>query len=233
MRSLRGPFSLPEPGRGSILIVALWTLLLLAALVVAIVGRASSALDLARRVGERTSARYLARAGQEQACAILLGDTNGWDALGEAWSRNEPSFRDVAMDSGSFSLSWVDEREGGSVTNYGLADEERRINLNEARREVLRSLFVRAAGLDDDDADDQPESAGAETDYYQGLHPGYSCHNGNLETIEELLLIKGVAPAIFQRVADYVTVYGGGKVNLNTAGSAVLLSRRLAEWHDG
>jgi len=59
------------------------------------------------------------------------------------------------------------------------------------------------------------ESLGAESGYYGGLDTPYRCKNKPFESIGEMLLIKGVTPEIFDRLRDYVTVYGDGKVNIN------------------
>src|SRR5207247_1078297 len=50
--------------------------------------------------------------------------------------------------------------------------------------------------LDWMDPDDEPRSNGAENDYYQTLPNPYRAKNGPLDTIEELLLVKGVTPQL-------------------------------------
>src|SRR5262249_57796060 len=50
--------------------------------------------------------------------------------------------------------------------------------------------------LDWIDADSTPRSTGAEDDYYMGLNPPYHCKNGPLDSLEELLLVKGVTPQL-------------------------------------
>jgi general secretion pathway protein K len=68
------------------------------------------------------------------------------------------------------------------------------------------------------------DSRGAESGYYQKLKPPYACRNGLLETTEELLLVKGITPEVFDRISDYVTVFGDGKININYAPALVLQS---------
>src|SRR5262249_10422864 len=46
------------------------------------------------------------------------------------------------------------------------------------------------------DPDDSPRTSGAENDYYQSLSQPYSCKNGPLDSLEELLLVKGVTPQL-------------------------------------
>ncbi|MBN2457201.1 MAG: general secretion pathway protein GspK [Sedimentisphaerales bacterium] len=65
---------------------------------------------------------------------------------------------------------------------------------------------------------------GAESSYYSSLKPPYTCKNASLETIEELLLVKGVKQDIFDLIYDYVTVKGDGKVNINSASKLVIQS---------
>jgi len=51
--------------------------------------------------------------------------------------------------------------------------------------------------LDWRDPDDLYRMNGAEPDYYQSLKEPYRCKNGNLDSIEELLLVRGVTPELF------------------------------------
>ncbi|WP_254510038.1 type II secretion system minor pseudopilin [Anatilimnocola floriformis] len=94
---------------------------------------------------------------------------------------------------------------------YGLEDESTRLNLNtllvlEAQQEgaavqLLMSLprmteEVANAILDWLDPDDEPRPLGAEVDYYSGLTPPYRPKNGPLDSVEELLLVRGITPEL-------------------------------------
>jgi general secretion pathway protein K len=68
------------------------------------------------------------------------------------------------------------------------------------------------------------QNTGAESDYYLGREPPYLCANRPLETPEELLLVKGFTAQVYRRLAPYVTVYGDGRVNINTAPKQVIES---------
>lgn len=90
------------------------------------------------------------------------------------------------------------------------------------------------------DEDDTPRPDGAETDdYYANLDPPYRARNGPLDTIGEMALIKGFSTDILQGgtlstgmfesdavvmsgIADMLTTYGDGKVNINAASARVL-----------
>ncbi len=74
------------------------------------------------------------------------------------------------------------------------------------------------------DEDDRESGQGAESSYYQSLDRPYSCRNGPIQYIEELLLVKGITPELFYGKAEegglinFLTVYGDdGKININTA----------------
>ena len=56
------------------------------------------------------------------------------------------------------------------------------------------TVNIADAILDWIDEDDVVREYGAEASYYSGLDPPYSPKNGPLETIEELLLVRGVTP---------------------------------------
>jgi general secretion pathway protein K len=69
------------------------------------------------------------------------------------------------------------------LTNLGVEGEARDI--------IVDSI------LDWRDADDFYRIHGAENDYYQSLKEPYRCKNGNFDSIEELLLVRGITPALF------------------------------------
>jgi hypothetical protein len=58
------------------------------------------------------------------------------------------------------------------------------------------SVEIADAILDWLDEDDEPREFGAEADYYSSLVPPYAPKNGPLETVEELLLVRGVTPLL-------------------------------------
>jgi general secretion pathway protein K len=68
------------------------------------------------------------------------------------------------------------------------------------------------------------ENLGAESAYYDRLEPSYRCKNAPLDMTEELLLVKGVTPQVYDCIRDYITVYGEGKININCASKRVIKS---------
>jgi type II secretory pathway component PulK len=111
-------------------------------------------------------------------------------------------------------IDLLNRRQGGhSRIGYGLAPAI--IDWTDADDKVTCLSFVKY------------ENSGAESDYYARLETPYNCRNAPLGTTAELLLIKAMTPEIFERIADYVTVYGDGKVNINGAPKLVIESLSL------
>ncbi|EAQ78869.1 type II secretion system protein GspK [Blastopirellula marina] len=89
---------------------------------------------------------------------------------------------------------------GASATITGLASDEA-LTSGSTGRQLLMGLpgmteDIADAILDYIDEDDEPREFGAEVDYYSGLDPPYAPKNGPLETVEELLLVRGVTPQL-------------------------------------
>ena len=227
---------------GSVLILALWALFFLAALAIAVGAHVSGCLNVAGRVQAETTAYYLARAGVESAVAVLNSDSNEWDASTETWADGKSLFKDQAMGGGRYSLIYAATSASGEVvTNYGLTDEEQRVNINKASVELLRAVVATAGGADPDtasrvaacivdwrDKDNNLLTGGAENDYYHSLSPAYSSHNDELGSVAELMLVKGMDRDLFGKLEPYLTVYGSGLINANTAGRVVLTSLALS-----
>jgi general secretion pathway protein K len=222
--------------KGSILILALWTLFFLSALAVAVGAYVDSGLRLAGWFKKQTIACYAARAGADRALMEVIADTNGWDGLTESWACNDEAFKNAKLGDGVFSITHtVKMPDSSTITNYGLIDEESRINVSKASAGLLASLMAVVGGADSASASqiaaaiigwreksDNVLTAGADNNYYGKLAEPIKCHNGAFQEIHELLLVKGVSSALFAKIEPYVTIYGTGKVNVNTAGAVVL-----------
>ena len=99
---------------------------------------------------------------------------------------------------------------GGRAVRFGLVEETSKIDLNglstlelepDAERELLMGLpnmteDTADAILDFIDDDEEVRPFGAESAFYQGLAPPYAAANGPLESLDELLLVAGVTPAL-------------------------------------
>ena len=237
--------------RGSILIITLWIMTILTVLAIGIGFRVSLEMRLSRYNLDRLQARYIAKAGIVKARAYLSGDNNDHDSLYECGvalplgQTPESIFGEEnnKLGEGSFSVSYdlmvTEDTEGAaqSAPQYGIMDEERKINLNFKKfptqnknefKKIIESLSdnitpeMAAAILDWQDPGSSTEPDGAESFYYESLSRPYKAKNADFEITQELLLVKGITPQIYGEIEDYITVYSDGKINVNTASERVL-----------
>jgi general secretion pathway protein K len=137
---------------------------------------------------------------------------------------------------------------GPGQFSYKLDDEERLLNLNTSPPDRVDRL-LQVLGLEKTDRDvivdslqdwrdanEEHRINGAESeDTYLKLAVPYRSRNGNLESVRELLQIKGVTPAVYYGnegrpgLAAAVTVRTPGRVNLNTADVLVLKAIGLSD----
>lgn len=246
---------------GSILILTLWTLSLLTIFAIGLGYNISGQLRLADHLQDRLKMCYLAKAGIERGIIELAKDeTPGYDSLNEAWSNSEEFFKEVPLGDGyvtvSFRMMSKDEEEGeenGVTTFYGIMDESNKININKVPVQILESLLKNVGGAEDEasdianaiidwrDVDIIVSPGGAEDEYYKDLDLPYPCKNRDLEILEELLLVKGMTPEIFSKIEEVISIYGEGKVNINTANWLSLhalgfdsdLAKRIVEFRRG
>ena len=105
--------------------------------------------------------------------ASAATDANGWMQIGDAW---------VKIDS-------IDTA-GLIDLNSATADTLNRIPVLQQNPDVVAAIVDwRTAGT-------QPSANGAKSEYYNTLSPSYDSKNGLYESVEELLLVKGVTPTI-------------------------------------
>jgi len=64
------------------------------------------------------------------------------------------------------------------------------MQLPEMTEEIADSI------LDWIDSDDEARENGVESDFYQGLSPGYAAKNGPMDSLDEILLVRGVTPQL-------------------------------------
>jgi len=144
-------------------------------------------------------------------------------------------------------------RENGKINVNKLKDEKGRLDrtrtdqmlrlidlLNSRGKKYCNytpiSYSLVPAVIDWTDPDDQitilpfvsRDNTGAESSYYEKSPLPRHCNNQALASIEELLLIKDITPQILHGrenpLSDHITVYGDGKIDINTASSLVIQS---------
>lgn len=235
--------------RGSALIVVLWILLILALLV------SSMAFDMHIEAGitaferNRTQAQQSARAGVEFARYLLWKSQRVHSELPMPNDEDERGF---------FSAAWL--QRGRAVTNYvhefensaftlDMIPEQAFRNVNQLRETEWPPVLAEAnipedlwpdltdCVLDWIDANDVARVNGAESDDPFYLDRDYPTKDAALDTVEELLMIKGFTKAMvfggpapnekelpLTGLAQLLTVWGDGKVNINAASREVLLT---------
>jgi competence ComEA-like helix-hairpin-helix protein len=193
------------PECGSLLIGLLWCLALLSLVVMAVLHTSRMDLNVVKNYGDRIQAHYLAVAGIEKAKALLYQDArertrSARHHNGELFDAPE-QFRDVALGRGYFRVFRRSREDEGGAILYGVSDEESRLNVNNASLEELSRVYlmtpdIAAAIVDWRDEDDVVTPGGAELEYYTSLQPPYQPRNGPLQTIRELLMVRGVTPSL-------------------------------------
>ncbi len=203
------------------------------------------------RVG--TQLKAIADSGVNIALAVLQsdGEENEDDSFLDSWAALQQESFDGFFSAGTLRLKVVDlsgrlqinslvQSDGNNAGGAGGTNTEMEI-----RAILLRLLLSGFFQIEDEgeaqsivdalvdwiDIDDKESDLGAESSYYQSLAKSYSCRNGPVRFIEELLLVRGISPELLfgaagkRGLADYVTVIGNdGKVNLNTAPLLVVKS---------
>jgi general secretion pathway protein K len=209
--------------RGSALIGVLWLAALLALMATGLAARGRLAARRLGRAVEAVERRALLVSG----LALARRDAVGPHDARPAWNAPE-RFRDAPVPGGRVTVS----HDADGTTMYGLGDEAGRLNLNTAPDAAIRRFFadapaVASAVLDWRDADGVARTDGAEAGAY--ADEGHGCRNGTFRAPEELLLVRGVDGAIYREAARDVTLWGDGRVNVNTARPRVLAAVGLPE----
>jgi general secretion pathway protein K len=138
----------------------------------------------------------------------------------------------------------TDTGDGGYVVR--IIDESGKIWLNGLSEEngiILKNLLISQGTspenadsivdciLDWKDTDDLHHLNGVESDYYMLLPNPYKAKNANFDTLEELILVKGITPEILygsdktKGIIRYLTLYGNtAKININAAPKEIMAS---------
>jgi hypothetical protein len=161
---------------------------------------------------------------------------------------------------------WLVERTTGPTgeapafaADYQTIDEEGKLHVQRASGDALARLGMTSDQIDSlfdwMDADEDARPSGAESDYYVAAR-GHRCKNAPLESLEELLLIRGFGPGNYLGTdathgrktpqaslragaaaggrpsigwVDLLTCVGDGRLNINTVPWPVLTTLPLSE----
>jgi len=216
--------------RGSVLVLALWSLFFLGALALAIGAHVSADLRVASSLKAEATARALARAGVERAVMEILRNTTNWDGVADAeLGSDESLFKDNdSLPGGRFTVSYTYLVGGSGViaTNFGIVRETRKININSRRsgaRERLIGLGVPGSVADN--------ILGWPSRKKKRLaKQGRTGYPAVYESLHELLVVDGVTDEVYTRILPHVTIFRGsayGGVSEGTAGEGLAV-RRIA-----
>ena len=239
-----------KPRCGSALILALVTLVVLSALVFSFMFHIQLEGELATRYRFRMKAQSLAQAGTEYAKFLLVKSLRPGAEPEEEYG--EDFFIRLQHLNRGLALSGLEvPMDEGTFTLY-IQPESGRRNINRLSREDWEAL-LEATGvpeqlhpelidcfLDFTDGNDLTRLNGAESDDPFYVDRGYAVKNAPIDTLDELLLIKGFTRAIVHGgtlhefwdmprvrvsgIAPLLTVYGDGRLNVNTASREVLMT---------
>jgi general secretion pathway protein K len=223
--------------RGMVLLIAIVVVVLLVTLIVEFDYGTRVSLTTAGTFRNGTQATFLAKSGVRAAQAVLKEDGKtppAVDHLEEFWATPVPPYP-----------------IGGGLVSIYVEDESSKLNINllskptdvEKWGPVWKRFLEEVLQIDQEvfsaikdwvDEDDLSEDLyGAESGYYQQLDPPYRAKNGPLDSLGELLLIKGVTREVYRKLTQgcdggpCVTFADTKKINLNT--TSVPVCRALDE----
>ena len=232
MKSSQSKYPMTQRRRGTVLVVVLVVVALLALGAYTFSAMMMTEASATNMYGRRAQTRALADSGIEMVTALLGGELDPTMTSlyhdPEQFHAIEVLAGDSPVFTGRFTIVAPVEADLGSrQIRFGLVDESSRLNLNAilglqlpveeaaaaesgegdtapvfdplwtAQRNMLMALpgmTEEAADciLDWIDDDNEPREFGAESEYYEGLTPPYPARNGSIESLDELLKVRGV-----------------------------------------
>ena len=215
--------------RGMVLLLVLVVITLLSALLSEFAFSTLVDLRLTETFRDTTRAEYLARGGITAGQMLLQTDNNSYDARDpeELWS---VGVQEYPLAEGNISIT-IEDLDGRLLLNK-LVDQAGNPD------SLYRERFIRLCselGLDNSEAladalidwldPDQVRSpAGAEDNDYLTEDPAYEATDGPLLSFDELRLVRGFNSATVELLRPHVSVFGSGKLNINTASPELLRS---------
>lgn len=188
--------------RGAALLLVLWLIVLLTALVGGFALAARTEHLQGQVLARGLEAREAARAGVEYAIVRATSDDER-----QRWSADGSEHR------------WA---FGEAPVVVRIVDEQGKVDLNMAGADLIAALLrtlgsdgheatqVAGAILDWRDADALTQPAGgAEAPAYAAAGRGHGPANAPMESVAEVEQVLGMTPALYARLAPFVTVYSG------------------------
>jgi general secretion pathway protein K len=223
-----------ESRRGIALLIVLWvmTILTVIAFSFSVMTRAESYGPLAFKEG--VDKKLLAEAGIERGLMEMIYrsvNRNQTVTLEgkELWKPDGTAYT-VDMGQGGCVVRVIDE--SGKISLNGLTDSSgiilKNLLINQGTSPENAAVIVDSI-LDWKDADDLHRLNGAENDYYKALSKPYKARDADFETLEELILVRGMTSEILygtgkmKGIIAFLTTYGKtNRININAAPKEVL-----------
>lgn len=230
---MRTRFAFPAHGEysqakqeGAAVIAALLVVALVAVTATALLSRQSQALTRVEATLARAQANSHAITGVHWARGILADDAkrNAIDHLGEAWARPLAA---LPVDDAVVSGRIVDAQSRFNLNNLVRNNQASPPDIQLFRR-LLEKLdlnpdiaWATADWIDPDGVVNT--AAGAEDAFYLAQREPYRAANRPLQSVDELLRVRGVTPAALGKLRQYVAALPGiTRINLNTADPVVI-----------
>jgi general secretion pathway protein K len=236
--------------RGVALIMVLWVITILSVIVLEFCFAMRTEVNITKNFKEEMQLYAMAEGGVQRAIAELIFKHDPRIQQMRKTLKSEeipPEKKEWVTDGRLYSLS-----SDLGVNELRIMGEAGKVNINAVSEKTLRNI-IKQLGLEGEtrdivvdsildwrDPNDFQRLNGAENDYYQSLKEPYNCKNGNLDSIEELLLVRGVTPDLFygrkrstkegetgtaNRIGlkDIFTIYSAGEqIDINSATLPVL-----------
>ncbi len=202
--------------RGVVLLGVLIVVVILALIAYHYSDRMVTAYQASSNAHRTAQARHFADSGVHYAAMMLSTPDNIANVLGGNPYDNDERFKGVVVadfeglgQAGRFTLAAPidpDQTNSGGAYRAGVTDETGKININAFMKrdptgEQLYALLVKLPTMSEElaanivdwvDSDTTAREMGAEDDFYGGQSPPYRCKNGPLDSLDELLLVKGM-----------------------------------------
>jgi general secretion pathway protein K len=196
-----------KTSRGVALIMVLWVIAILSVVVLEFCFAMRTEVNIVSNFKEEAQLYAMAEGGVHRAIAEMVYKHDARvQQLRKTILLEEipPEKREWMADGRPYLLAF-----GQGTCEVRVMSEAGKVNINTASDATLRKIMTQFglegeardvvvdSILDWRDPDDFYRINGAENDYYQSLKEPYNCKNGNLDSMEELLLVRGVTPSLF------------------------------------
>lgn len=231
--NMRGCINSIRSERGIALLMVIWVLIILMTIVLSYSYATRTETNSTLSYKEGIEKKFLAEAGIERGIMeIFYRNVYKNQSINiegrEVWKADNTPYK---------------HQIGSGYYTAAVIDESGKLDINTASDVILKNLLMNSGVSEEDsdaivdsimdwkDADDLQRLHGAESDYYMSLPNPYKAKNAPFDTLEELLLVKGMTPEILygkkekKGIIDFLTVSSkNSAINLNAAPREVLMA---------